>query len=334
MSTEANENAIVESMFGVFGQKVEDVVLKEEDGGSTLPMFKPDPTTTPNKKWLGIVKFLPNLEDLKHPTVEKVTYWMEDPTTSTGFRYESPKSLGRFEKCPVASAYHAWSKSDDARLKAQAKKLNYSKKCHALVQVVKDLQNPENNGKIFYWNLPVKIQKMINSKMYPTKEDIDMGEVEHNPFDPFIGQTMTLKIGVGEHGRDWDECSWSKPDVPTTMILEGETTPLKLSSDANELKEQQQKALQTILNGPKLSVMTYEPADDATVKKVNQILAIMAGEPVNADEPDTQGQTEKPAEQPAAQASAEQPAEKPTEQPAAQEQKADDSSFIDDVLNA
>lgn len=327
----STENSILDSMFGVFGQKVEDVVLKEEDGGSSLPMFKPDPTNTPNKKWVGIVKFLPNLEDVAHPTVEKVTYWMEDPTTSTGFRYESPKSLGRFEKCPVASAYHAWNNSEDARLKAQAKKLNYSKKCHALVQVVKDLQNPDNNGKIFYWNLPVKIQKMINSKMYPTKEDIDMGEVAHNPFDPFNGQTMTLKIGVGEHGRDWDECAWSKPEVPTTMILEGETTPVKLSENPEELKAQQQKALETILNGPKLSVMAYEPADDATVARVNQILAIMAGEPVNVDA--EQPAAKQEAAQPAVQQEAAQPAvQAEVKQEAAQEAK--DVSFIDDVLNA
>ena len=289
----SNESQISNAMFGAFGQTVEDQVNPiAESGGSKLKQFKPDPSSTASKKWMGVVKFLPNLEDLKNPMVKKTTYWMTDPTTNKGFLYESPKTIGKYEPCIVADSYWKWKESKDARLEAAADKLSYSRKCFVLVQVIKDPQNPENVGQIYLWNLPVKIQKMIDAKRYPTKEEIDMGEVAHNPFDPFTGLTMTLKIGLNEHGRVWDECAWSKDTLPKTMILDGEKTPLVLSQDANELKNQQQKALQTILDSEvKLSEVAYVPADENTLKRTRNVLNLMSGEPVNTDDSATETAT-------------------------------------------
>lgn len=280
----SENSSIMDSMFGAFGQKVEDVKVKEEQTGSKLKLFKPDPNSTANKQWTGIVKFLPNLSNLETPMVKKTTYWLTDPTNNKGFLYESPKSLGKYEDCVVASKYWEWKESGDARLVEQSKKLSYSRKCFVLVQVIRDMQDDSNNGNIYLWNVPHNIQKMIDETMYPSQDDIDLGNEPHNPFDPFNGRTMTLKIGVNEHGRDWSSCTWSKETVPTTMILAGEKAPVKLSADATELKKQQQAALQTIIDSEvTLEDVVYKPADESTLARVQKVLAIMAGEPVNTD---------------------------------------------------
>ncbi|BBI90431.1 single-stranded DNA binding protein [Tenacibaculum phage PTm1] len=283
MSTEMN---VIDSMFGVFGQKVEDQQnpAEEQGGGSKIAKFKPDPKKTPKKKWLGVVKFLPNLEDISKPMLSKTTYWLTDPTTNKGVLYESPKSLGKYEDCVVASKYWDWTNSGDARLEKLAKdKLKYNRHNYVLIQIIRDFQDEKNNGKIMLWDLPVKIRKMIDKKRFPADEDIDLGEVAHNPFDPFNGLTMTLKIGLNDFGRVWDDCSWSKDNIPTTMILEGEQKQVILSSDANELRQQQQKALETIVNsGVKLSDVAYQAPSDETITKVQNIMALVSGEPVNA----------------------------------------------------
>ena len=156
--SETSKDAVMQSMFGVFNKPASETKFKKEDDASGGVMFKPDPKNSPNQVFRGVVKFLPNLHDMENMTVTKTTYWVPEGAQG-GFTYDSPKSIGKYEKCIVADKYWELSGSDDARLKALAKKINYSKKTYALVQVVKDLGKPENDGT---W-CRVECEKWINT---------------------------------------------------------------------------------------------------------------------------------------------------------------------------
>lgn len=281
----SDQNQLLDSMYGVFSQKAEDVKIKEEASEGGNVMFKPNPQDSQDNVWRGIIKLIPRLESPTEPIVKKTSYWITDPTSNKGFSFDSPKSLGKYEDCPVASKYWEWKNSDDARLQEAAEKLQYNRNSYTLVQILKDAQNEENNGKILVWKLPRKVEKMITDKMFPSKEDMDMGEEQHNPYNPFDGLPLVLKIGEKstEKGtfRDWDGISWGKK--PTTMILEGEKAILT----ADGTKEQQDKALETMLNGPKLSDFSYSPANEAELTKLKNVLAVIEGSPVNTEAPNT-----------------------------------------------
>jgi hypothetical protein len=295
MSNEKTD--LMQSMFGVFGKKAEDTVFKKEpEAGGVL--FSPDPKNSPGQTFRGVVKFIPNLNDLEHMTVQKVSYWISD---GAGFRFDSAKSVSKYEHCPVADKYWELKGSDDARVKALAENIRYSSNTFALVQVIKDLTNPENDGKFMVWNLPVAIQKKITAIMYPTKEDVDMGAVANNIFDPINGVVMTLKIPiktVTENGRtseyrDYDECKFEEK-LPKTIILTGQKSQVVLSEDATELQAQKEQIIEAILAGPNLQDYAYKTPSEDQMKRVLQSLANISGQPLADDKP---AKTDAPAQQ-------------------------------------
>jgi hypothetical protein len=298
-------NAVVDAMFGIFGQSIEEmsgIRKDEDDGGDGLQMFKPDPNKSDDKMWRGLIKFLPNIEDAKNPIIRKTTYWLEDPRGAAGhgsFRFDSPKSLGKHERCPVAAKYWEWKDSDDARLRKQAAKLSYSRKAFALIQVLVDFQNPDNNGNIYAFNLPVKIQNMIEAKMYPSQQDIEAGEIAENVFNPLNSPVMMLKIGLktvkDSEFRDWDGCTWHKTNlgmmvdgkvlVKDKNVKVGKNEVMVIPTDPKELQELQMKIVNTLKEAQSLKEFKYTAPSAETLRKVNEILAVMAGQPIN-DESD------------------------------------------------
>lgn len=281
------KDSLMQDMFGVFNKKAEEVTLvTEQEGGNNY--FNPDSKKSPNQTFRGVVKFLPNLHDLDNMMVEKITYWV--PEGDKGFRFDSAKSIEKYADCPVNEAYWTLKNSDNAMHKAAAAKIKYNRNTYVLVQVLKDLTTPENSGKIMVWNVPFAIQKKIKAKMYPSKEDIDMGAVPNNVFDPINGLPMNLKIpikSVTENGktmefRDYDECNFTTD--PVGVILEGEKAPLKMSSDAEEAKAQQASILKTILAGPNLQDQAYQaPKPELLTRVHNALAAISGGTPVKTE---------------------------------------------------
>lgn len=348
MSTVENDD-----LFGIFNKPVESMsgVRKgeEDEGGSNLSMFKPDPTKSDDKVWRGTIKFLPNIKDQNHPMVKKVTYWLSDPRGAAGhgkFRYDSPKSTGKYAKCQVADKYWAWKESKDARLIKLSGKLSYNKKAFALIQVLVDAQNSDNNGKIFIFELPVKLQNMIESKMYPSQADIDNGDTAENVFEPFIGPVMNLKVGLkvadGETFRDWDACEWHKKNFGMTIdgkLLVENLSDIKnpkivtrlLPTDPEELLELKKATIEVLKSAPDLDEFKYVAPSDEMQKKVAEVLQLMAGQPVNADEPEpdesTDAQTATNVDQ-----STEEQSTKPEDTPTSNGGQKSSKDLVDDLL--
>jgi len=355
MSTQ-DANAIVDEMFGIFGQSVEETngVKPQEQESSGVDMFKPDPTKSEDKVWRGIVKFLPNInsKDKKTHLVRKVSYWLEDPRGKQGqgsFRFDSPKSLGKYEFCPVADKFFEWRDSDDARLKKQSSKLSYSKKCIGLVQVLVDFQNPENNGKIMPFNVPVKLQTMIDSKMYPSKADLEAGENPEQVFEPMLGPVMMLKIGMkkveNSEFRDWEQCVWHKKRmgmfIDDVLYVENEgdikSDKIKTSvlpTNKEELKKLQIRIIETLKEAQNLQDFAYTEPTKQMLNKVNEVLAVMEGSPINTEAEKSEAKSETSEKTSETKSDDTLKAEDKKEQSdnSTSEKKDDNDSLIDDIL--
>lgn len=274
---------VVQSMFGVFGKKASDVKVKAEvkTGGG---FFNPDALTAPQKTWRGVIKFMPKLWDFeneaKTETVETVSFSVKNGTSWA--RYMSPKSTDKYAKCAVSDRIWAMKNSGNASL-VDAVGRAYSQSTYALIQIIADVQNPENNGKLMVWNVPRDIIKQIESQMFPSKEDIEMsGAVENNVYDPINGYCMSLKITVNknENGefREYGECKFNEK-LNKLMILKGETTQLKeLPTDEAELAVIQQKMLETIQEATEsFRSQEYKGYDEADEAKFLAILDTIEG---------------------------------------------------------
>ena len=274
--------AIAESMYGVFGKKAEEVIIQDEKSGSGGIFFNPDAKSAPNQVYRCVIKFLPKLYDLENPekteTVETVSYWI--PEGTGGFRYSSPKSIGKNQDCIVANKFWEWKESTDARLKKLSGKLGYKRQFFSLIQVIEDQAKPENNGKIFVYDVPYSIQKKIKSLMYPSKDDVKLGAVANNIYDPLEGQVMIMKVSIkntaeGEF-RDYDDCTFSTNLSPRMIVDFENKDDLKQAAKPEtpeELRAYQSKAIQTILAGPSLKDVEYKPATEETLTRIAKALS-------------------------------------------------------------
>lgn len=282
---------VLESMFGIFDQTAEDIVVTEDTSSSSADVFKVDPKMSDDKYYRAIIRFLPNIHDVSTPIVKRVTYWIPDAVAGgkRGIKHVSKKSLGKYEDCLVANKYWEWMNTKDARLVSIAKKLQYNRESWSLIQIIKDVTNPKNNGKIMLFKVPVKIQKMIESAVRPSKEDIEMGAVATNIFDPIAGLALTLKVGMkktaeGEF-RDWDECTWTDKKFP---ILDVETLkPFEDDEDRNK------KIVKLLTEAPSLADYAYKEPSAAHLEKVKNALNALAGLPINETKDDAPAETEQ-----------------------------------------
>lgn len=288
MSVEAKK--IMADMFGVFGQKAEDVKISSSEQSGSSVFFNPSPKDCKDQVWRGIIKFLPHLNgDLSTMTVKKVQYRVPEGEKGS-FVYDSPKSINKYENCIVADAYWSMFGSEDPRLKKLSKRIRYSNPTFALVQIIVDQHKPENNGKIMVWDLPKAIEKKINEAMYPSKEDVEIGKEANNVFDPINGLPMILKIGIksadGSEYRDYDSCDFTtNAKISKLPIIAGEDKQREaVPAEAEALQAYQNAIIETILAGPNLADYGYKAPTEEILTRVTKALNALQGATVVEDE--------------------------------------------------
>lgn len=302
------ENVMTE-MFGIFNQKAEDIKISKEVESGSSDFYKIDPNKVDDKIYRAVVRLVPNIYNPNEHVVHQTTYWLKDEN-GKGFSYLSPKTKGKYEKCVVADQYWAWRNSKDARLEAISKQIEYNRSSYVLIQVVKDMVNPENDGKIFKLKLPVKIQKMIDAKLHPSEEDIKMGESSVQVFDPMSAPLITLKVGMkkadGSEFRDWDQCSWNDKSL---AIIDPETKrPFEKDGKKLEGKELQEAIIKTLIAAPNLKDYAYVEPSAEVLARVTRALKVLEGAPINADAPADSKPAETKAEAKPAETKAAEPA--------------------------
>lgn len=128
-----------------------------------------------------------------------------------------PKTVSKTAKCPICEeGTSQW----NAGNKNLAKELFKKTKYFVNVLVINDINNPENNGKIFVMRIGKKLLGKINAKMYPSETDISLGDEAVNVFDYENGMNFKLvikeiemkneKTGKNETTINYDSSEWSK----------------------------------------------------------------------------------------------------------------------------
>lgn len=128
-----------------------------------------------------------------------------------------PKTVSKTAKCPICDEASLQWKAGNQAL---AKKLFKTTKYFVNVLIINDINNPENNGKIFVMRIGKKLLTKINTKMYPSETDIALGEEAVNVFDYESGLNFKLvvkeiemkneKTGLKETQINYDSSEWSK----------------------------------------------------------------------------------------------------------------------------
>ena len=215
----------------------------------------------------SLVRFIPFYNEGKwRTTISRWECFLKDVNGENGIFVVSPKTAGK--NCPMRSLSYKLYTSDNAIDKANSKKINVYQQYYALVEVVKDVQHPEFDGKVFIYQFGQKINDKLEAAMKSTEFTDGF-----NPFALFNARLFEINLTKGEQKMDngkpvanYDACRFIDKNAPI-HFGEGQT----LAQDDPD----SQKAFLEWLDkdAPKIKNYLWKEWDAETTEKVNSILA-------------------------------------------------------------
>jgi len=183
----------------------------------------------------------------------------------------SPSSIG--QPCPFQEQWQAlWNAGD----KEGAKQFGRGIKYIANIKVIKDPANPQNEGKIFLYEMSGAMKDKIQNAVDPSEQDRALGAQPKELFNPLQGNSFRLVAKRGANGQiNYDS---SEVINEVTSIYDSVEAALEdIKSNSHKLSD---------LLKPE-SFMTYEQLQDkmrwVTFSDVEQVTAQAVQQPLTAE---------------------------------------------------
>jgi hypothetical protein len=243
----------MENFQDIFNLDANDFVEKTETRESEL--YKPDPKKGKDNVYKALVRFVPFYKDPKKSKVKKYSYWLTDPLTSDSFSVDCPSSIN--QKSILQDTYWKLKKSPSVAEQKLADKFKRRENYYALVQILKDDQDPSMIGKIKVLKFGQKLNNIIQGELQP-----EYGR-PYNPFDPFKGRVMALTVSIVAGYNNYDLSKFVGDETP--LMLDGkplESSPEQMAKFVEFLKT----------NSPDLSNYDYKEWTDDVRDKVKSVI--------------------------------------------------------------
>jgi hypothetical protein len=199
----------MENFQDIFNLNADDFVEKTETRESEL--YKPDPKKGKDNVYKALIRFVPFHKDPKKSKVKKYSYWLTDPLTGESFSVDCPSSIN--QKSIIQDTYWKLKKSASVAEQKLADKFKRRENYYALVQILKDDQDPSLVGKIKVLKFGQKLNNIIQSELQP-----EYGK-PYNPFDPFKGRVMALTVTIVAGYNNYDLSKFVGDETP--LMLDG-----------------------------------------------------------------------------------------------------------------
>jgi hypothetical protein len=243
----------MENFQDIFNLNADDFVEKTESRESEL--YKPDPKKGKDNVYKALIRFVPFHKDPKKSKVKKYSYWLTDPLTSDGFSVDCPSSIN--QKSIIQDTYWKLKKSQSVAEQKMAEKFKRRENYYALVQIIKDDQDPSMVGKIKVMKFGQKLNNIIQSDLQP-----EYGKA-YNPFDPFKGRVMALTVTIVAGYNNYDLSKFVGEETPVMLDAKPLTqTPADMAKFVDFLKN----------SSPDLSNYDYKEWTDDVREKVRTVI--------------------------------------------------------------
>ncbi len=154
----------------------------------------------------ALIRFLPQPDLDKAPTISFFQHgfkqkgkWFIDNCPST---FSNP--------CPVCEHIQPYWDEDTEESHNYARRYSRSKQFIANILIIKDLGNPDNNGKVFLFKFGVKLYGKIEEKLFPESELDEPLAV----FDPWEGANFKLKLRQVKKRNNYDNSEFLTKSGP------------------------------------------------------------------------------------------------------------------------
>lgn len=233
-----------------------EVLLNPKNTSSRSDNFyKPNPENGKDGVYKALIRFLPNIADPAKSKIQKYYVWLKDPVSGDSFPVDCPSTVGK--KSILKDIFWKLKNSHSAADQELAENFSRKEDYYALIQVVKDQNQPELEGRIMIYKFPGKINQLLEAQLKPEFGD------KINPFDLFEGKLLGLNVRKVGKWNNYDMCSF----VGDRCAIQIDGKPMK------KTKEDMAKITEYLKTGPQnLSEFAYKEWDEETQEKVMRVI--------------------------------------------------------------
>ena len=212
----------------------------------------------------SIIRLIPWHKNPKNSIQEKWASWLVDPISNKGRYVDCPSSIG--QPSILQDMYWKLKKSESIQEQKKADIFSRRHNFSALIQIIKDENQPELEGKIMVYRFGKKIWEKINAEMKPIIGD------PHNPFDILNGKAFALVITKVSGYNNYDQSKFVDKVIPLCMInAEEKMVPITGDTDKGVVfKYLQEKS-------PDLEKYGFKAWDTDTTDYVNGVITAVTG---------------------------------------------------------
>jgi hypothetical protein len=171
----------------------------------------------------AIIRFLPcAYEDQESPIILRYNHFFENDGK---YLIENcPTSPSIKQQCPICKDNNRWWESKSGKESKErielgkdacekiGRKRKRQEKYFANIYIIKDTQNPENEGKVKIWEFGIKVKEKIDRALKPTENDIAAGKKPIDVYDLEYGANFVLNVFTDKYGfSKYDECTFQQP---------------------------------------------------------------------------------------------------------------------------
>jgi len=218
-----------------------------------------------NGVYQSIIRFVPWYQNPKNSIQEKWVSWLVDPVTLKGRFIDCPSSVGK--QSLLQDMYWKLKKSESVQEQKKADVFSRRQNFSTLIQIIKDENQPELEGKIMVYRFGRKIWEKVNAELKPI-----IGE-PHNPFDLLNGKVFGLVITKVADFNNYDQAKFFDKVIPLCIPdADGTLVPITPSTDKKMVFEYLKE------NSPDLTKYAYREWDQETFDYVNQVILTVTGQ--------------------------------------------------------
>ena len=171
-----------------------------EKGGTDANLYKPYPELGKDGVYKALIRFVPNVFNLKKSKIHKYYVWLKDPVDNKNFVADCPTTVGK--KSILKDIYWKLKNSPSAKDQELSKAFSRKEDYYALVQIVEDKNHPEYEGKIMIFKFGKKVNDLIEQQIKP-----EYGK-PCKPFDPIEGKNFLLHVRKVSDWNNYDLCQF------------------------------------------------------------------------------------------------------------------------------
>lgn len=227
--------------FDIFSLDNEDF-LKPEAQSNTgdANLYKPYPELGKDGVYKSLIRFIPNPANPKKSKIHKYYVWLKDPSDNSTFVADCPSTVGK--KSILKDIFWKLKNSPSAKDQELAKSFSRKEDYYSLIQIVKDPNRPELEGKIMIFKFGKKVNDLIEQQIKP-----EFGN-PCNPYDLFEGKNFGLHVRKVGDWNNYDLCQFVGDKCPINI----NGTPVEKTA------EHQKTILDYIKSGPQDMVEKYD----------------------------------------------------------------------------